>query len=481
VAPGPRVVWEPNPGPQTQFLASTATELLFGGAGGGGKSAGITALPTRWVHIPQFRALTLRRETTQLQDLIDKSWALYPRTFPGVRYNANEHAWTFPSGARLRFNHCKEESDKYDYQGQEFQLITFDELTHFTLTQYLEIASRLRSATPGLPRYLRSTSNPGGAGHAWVFTRWGAWLNPDFEAEGLVPRFAPDGRKLPPAAPGQVLWVLSTNEGEVYVPKGTPGAMSRQFIPALLKDNPKLLANDPNYEAKLNQLDPVRRAQLRDGNWLAATGKKLYFDRSWVGDPIDAAVLPPTLRWVRAWDLAATAPSKDYPDPDWTRGVKMALWGERVVVADVASTRNHPGEVDAFLLATAQADGPTCLQVVPQDPGSAGKTLAAHYQTLLRGYPVSVARPSQDKLTRFRPFSGFAAPPKRGVVVVRGAWNGPYFDELEAFEGKDKDRDDQVDATSDGFAHLAPPAAAAPDPGLSALPGGFDLDSLPAC
>ena len=429
----------------------------------------------RWVQIPQFRGLVLRRESTQLQDLIDKSWALYPRTFPGAKYNANEHTWTFPSGARLRFNHCKEESDKYDYQGQEFQLLVFDELTHFTLTQYLEIATRVRSATPGLPRYLRATTNPGGSGHQWVFERWGAWLDPKFEAPGLAARFDERGERVPPAQPGEVLWIAHSNDGEVYVPKGTPGAKSRQFIPALLKDNPKLLEQDPDYERRLDDLDPVRRAQLKGGNWLAETGKKLYFDRAWVEmvDPVD---VPAGLRWVRAWDLAATEPSPDNPDPDWTRGVKMARWNDGVLIADVKSLRGNPGAVDACLRNTAIADGPEVTQVLPLDPGAAGKIVLAHYQGLLMGYPVACARASQSKLTRFRPFSGYAAPPKRGARVVRAPWNGVYFDELESFEGKDGDRDDCVDSTSDAFNELADAPAPVAGSTLSSL--SFDDASI---
>lgn len=450
------VVWKPNPGPQTKFLASSAYEVLFGGASGGGKSAAIIAAGLRWVHVPYFRSLILRRETTQLQDLLDKSRALYPKVFPGCVFNANTNTWIFPSGARIRFNHCKEESDKYDYQGQEFQLVTFDELTHFTIGQYTEISSRIRSSGEGLPRYLRATSNPGGSGHEWVFKRFGAWLDPKFEAPGLPVRRNEHGERVPPAMPGQKLWiVVSKTDGEVYVPKGTPHALSRQFIPALLKDNPKLVENDPTYEAKIMQMDPVRRAQLLDGNWLAASGNKLYFNRKWV-TMVDAADLPGDLRWVRAWDLAATEPSTENPDPDWTRGVKMARWQDGVVIGDVASVRGNPGAVDAFLKATAAADGTGVTQILPLDPGAGGKIALAHYQGLLMGYPVTSARATADKLTRFRPFSGYAAPPKCGVSVVRAPWNVGYFDELEAFEGKDRDRDDQVDATSDAFNELSP-------------------------
>jgi predicted phage terminase large subunit-like protein len=450
----PPIIWRPNPGPQTQFLASSADEVLFGGASGGGKSAAIIAMGLRWAHVPAFRGLILRRETTQLQDLLDKSRALYPKVFPGVTFNANANTWTFPSGARIRFNHCKEESDKYDYQGQEFQLVVFDELTHFTSTQYLEIASRIRSASAGLPRYLRATSNPGGHGHEWVLKRFGAWLNPDFEAPGLAPRFGPTGERLPPVAPGEKRWVLATkNDGEVYVPPGTPDALSRQFIPALLKDNPRLLENDPTYQVKIMQMDPVRRAQLLDGDWLVKPGAGLYFKRSWV-HWLDAP--PDGLRWVRAWDLAAT-PKTDHNDPAWTAGVKIARWvrpeGVAYVIADARRTRAAPGHRDAFILDTAQGDGRTTRIALPQDPGQAGVDQVAAFKRLLAGYGMLFLRPSADKVERFAPFSAQASPPCQIVYLVRGAWNDAYLSELEEFP--DGSKKDQADATADGFAVVA--------------------------
>lgn len=439
------VIWKPNPGPQTRFLASTASEVLFGGASGGGKSAAIIAAGLRWVGVPQFRALVLRREATQLQDLIDKSWALYKRAFPEAKFNANDHTWTFPSGARIRFNHCKDEADKYDYQGQEYQLLIFDELTHFTQTQYLEIASRLRSSTEGLPRYLRATSNPGGKGHEWVLKRWGAWLNPDFEAEGLRPRLGVDGRKLPPAEPGEVLWVVPVEGGEAYVPEGTKGAQSRQFIPARLSDNPKLLEQDPDYARRLRDLDPVRRAQLEDGNWLIQPGAGLYFKRGWT-PVID--VIPSGGGAVRAWDLAATVVTKESPNPDWTVGVKFVSYPDGTfVVSDVTRLRGTPGDVEKHIKATAEVDGKGVQIRLPQDPGQAGKAQVAAYAKLLAGWSFQSFTVTGDKVTRFGPFSSQAQ--AGNVRLLRGPWNEFYIQQLEGFP--DGDHDDDADATSDAF------------------------------
>ena len=147
--------WNPQAGPQTEFFYCDADECLYGGAAGGGKSSGEVALPLRWVHRSEFRALILRRETTQLQDLLDKAAALYPAEVPGARWRGDILTWTFPSGAKILFGHCKDPGDWEKYAGHEYHLIEFDELTHFLLVQYREITKRVRSAAVGLPRYVR--------------------------------------------------------------------------------------------------------------------------------------------------------------------------------------------------------------------------------------------------------------------------------------------------------------------------------------
>jgi len=405
-------------------------------------------MPLRWAGHSDFFGLVLRRESTQLGNLLAKARKTYPRAFPGATFNGSENRWTFPGGATLRFNHCKEENDKYDYQGDEFQLVGFDELTHFTRSQYLEIATRIRSADPGLPRFLRSTSNPGGIGHEWVLERWGAWLNPDFEAEGLTVRRTPGGRRLPPARPGEILWVKRQGDRDIFVPRGTPRARSRQFIPAALTDNPALLREDPDYEVRLDDLDPVRRAQLKGGDWMVKPSAGLYFQRSWV-EWLDAP--PEGLRWIRAWDLASTPPAPG-TNPDWTVGVKMARWGDKVVVAHVARMRGGPGEVRAFIKSTAESDGKAGVVSIPHDPGQAGTDQASSYQSMLSGWTVIFSRPTGDKITRFGPFSAQASPPARNVALVRGTWTDAYCDELEGFP--DGLKDDQVDATSDAFNNL---------------------------
>lgn len=451
-APITNLDWTPFPA-QVPFLKLRTFEALYGGAAGGGKSDSLLLDATRYIgrgYGRNYKALLLRQSFPDLEkSLIDRSRELYPRL--GGKYREDKRVWRFPRGEGIFFGYLESDKDLLQYQGSAFQFIGLDELTHFSRYQYLYLFSRCRSSR-GVPCRMRGATNPGGPGHDWVFERWGYWLDPKH----------PD-----PAAPGEVRYFAPRDEGEERVPRGTmvllpgdkPGqevqAPGRTFIPAKLDDNPYLMA-DPTYRAGLAMLDPVTREQLRRGVWTKRKGKKLFFDRTWV-EIVDAP--PPGLRWARAWDFAATAVSKESPDPDWTRGLMVARWGRRVIYTDLKSLRAAPGGVEELLEETAKADGPAITQLLPQDPGAAGKTAAAHYQRLITaagGSARVILVSRKNKLTRFKPFSGFASPPNQGAVFVRGPWNDVVFDELEAFEGEDEgeSHDDIVDVVADGFNHL---------------------------
>ena len=77
------VIFKPNTGPQTDFLAASETDVLYGGAAGGGKSYAMLVDPLRYAHRAAHRALILRRSMPELRELIDKSRELYPKAFPG--------------------------------------------------------------------------------------------------------------------------------------------------------------------------------------------------------------------------------------------------------------------------------------------------------------------------------------------------------------------------------------------------------------
>lgn len=434
------VIWRPNPGPQTRFLSTRADEALYGGAAGGGKSSALVAMPLRWVDHPRFRGLLLRRDTTQLADLWDKAVEVYPRAFPGAKSDSSKLMWKFPSGARIWFTHCQYDDDVSRFDGQEFQFIGFDELTHFTRSQYVKINARLRGPAE-LPKITRSTTNPGGDGHEWVFGRYGPWLNPEHPTR---------------VEPGQALHYLKNDDGsETFVEKGTPKSRSRVFIPARLSDNPHV---GEEYAGQLNELDAVRREQLKNGNWLIKPGAGKYFNRAWWKF---ATMVPAAARGIRYWDRAATEQKTKGDDPDWTVGLRIWEYEWLYFIDDVVRFRGTPQTVEATIKATAMADGKRVTVGIEQDPGQAGKFEAEYYVRELAGWTVKTFPVMKDKITRAGPASSQVEHGNVFLVVQPGApprWLETFIQELEGFP--DAGHDDQVDTLSGGFAALRRPRPA---------------------
>ena len=248
---GKEVVFKPNDGPQTEFLAASEQEVLFGGAAGGGKSYALLADPMRYFNNKNFSGILLRRTNDELRELIWKSKELYPRAFPGAKWRERSSAWVFPSGAEFWLTYLERDEDVLRYQGQSFCYIAFDELTQYpTPFPWNYMRSRLRTTDPSLPLYMRATCNPGGPGHGWVKKMFidPAPFNTPFCATDLDT--------------GEVLkWGKNTLG---YDPE-TPLFM-RRFIPARLKDNPHLYEGG-QYQANLLSLPEAERRRLLDGDW----------------------------------------------------------------------------------------------------------------------------------------------------------------------------------------------------------------------
>ena len=277
---------------QAQFLLCDATEALFGGAAGPGKSSALLMAALQYVEVPHYSALILRRTYRDLAlpgALMDraKEWLMDT----DAKWNEIQHCWTFPSGAKVQFGYLESETDKYRYQGAEFIAILPDELTQFTETQYTYLNSRLRRPE-GFPIPLRlwGASNPGGLGHAWVKQRF------------IV-------------------------EGEKY---------GRVFIPAKLDDNPHI--DQATYIKRLQALDATTRKQLLEGSWDAAVGK--MFNRNWF-TIIEKTQAPIDIYKVRYWDLASTEPTKG-KDPDWSAGALVGMLNGQYYIFDLSHFQKTP-------------------------------------------------------------------------------------------------------------------------------------------
>ena len=248
------VIFKPNEGPQTAFLAASEREVLYGGAAGGGKSYAMLADPLRYITHPQFSGLLLRHTTEELRELVWKSQEMYPKIIPNIKWSERKFQWEVPGGGRLWMSYLDRDEDVLRYQGLSFSWIGFDELTQWaTPFAWNYMRSRLRTAAPDLPIYMRASTNPGNRGHSWVKKMF-----------------------IDPAPPGEAFWATDIETGETMTyPEGHSKAglplFKRRFISAKLSDNPHLAASG-DYETMLLSLPEHQRKQLLEGNWDIAEG-----------------------------------------------------------------------------------------------------------------------------------------------------------------------------------------------------------------
>ncbi|MBS0558441.1 MAG: phage terminase large subunit [Proteobacteria bacterium] len=167
-------------------------------------------------------------------------------------------------------------------------------------------------------------------------------------------------------------------------------------------------------------------------------------------DIIESAPTVEPLSAVRAWDFAATTKTEDN-DPDWTVGLKLHRTNDgHFIVLDVIRVRASPYKVEQLLLDTARTDGRDVLISLPQDPGSAGKSVASQFVRKLAGHHAEATLETGEKSLRA---SAVAAQVEAGnVSIVRAAWNAHFLEELREFPHGRKD--DQVDALSRAFWRL---------------------------
>lgn len=442
-------------GSQETFLSSRADIVFYGGEAGSAKTSGLVLEALRNHDVAKSGAIIFRRTSPQLEGP-GSLWELMREWYPhlGAKCKASPVLRaTFPSGATVQLGHLQYESNKEDHQGKGYSLIGFDELPHFSESQFWYLYSRCRSAS-GIKSYIRATMNPDPDSWVKKLIEW--WLDERGEyalpeRSGIVRYFYRIDDALE--------WGDSEEEIVARHPemKDDLGNQipptSFTYILGRLADNKILLSKDPGYRARLMALPLVERERLlgkgAGGNWAIRPAAGLYFKRPWFNKihrmPEDLTLV------VRAWDKAATQVTTETPDPAWTRGVKMGVTKSgRYVVLGVASLRGSVHENLEFQKATANRDGRSVKIGTWQDPGQAGKVEAALTKGWLAGYRVESIPAREDKLVYAGPYSTQVE--AGNVDILEGDWNEEYLKELERFpDGKFKD---QVDASSRAFMML---------------------------
>lgn len=373
---------------QFAMLCAGSKEALFGGKPGGGKSGFILMAACQYLDVPGYSALILRRTWPQLSKaggLIDMAhqWLAPWRDC----WNEQKRVWKMPKGGTLQFGHCEHENDKYNFQGDEYSSIFFDELTQFSESIYEFLLTRLRrKAGLDVPLRVRSASNPGGEGHQWVKKR--------------------------------------------FIKSSDPQCI---FVPSSLQDNPFL--DRDAYQKQLEEIrDPVLRRQLLEGDW-DAEGSGEFFKKEWFEVVYN---IPTPTTQVRSWDVAGTIKRKDGRKSDETVGV---LWSRDdktgfFYVLDVLRFRATPRVVEDTIERTMIIDEQTCktLTIEEKPPGEAGIEREEKRHKRFAGHWYRLEGSNRSKEERALAMSAAA---ERGLIKLyhrKGcSWIDGFLSELVLF------------------------------------------------
>jgi len=226
--------------------------------------AAIKNNPLRWGYSEGW-ALHLRRTLTRLGETIERAHRMFPLIDPDVDWNEKKSMFTFSSGFKYQFGHCKDRNDHTNYLGQQYSWVGFDELIEFLERQYHAICARCRSGDKVLMKMLkkRSMSNPK------LSDAKGESI--DVDDPMWVRRYFVD-----PAPQGNTII-----RKKVTLKSGEETYVRKLYLPATLYDNPdKDFVRQ--YEIELRSRPKHIQDAYLHGKWDSVVGS--YFEHSYNPD-----------------------------------------------------------------------------------------------------------------------------------------------------------------------------------------------------
>lgn len=192
----PPVIWRALPGSQALVMSCPCSLILYDGTRGPGKTDSQLMLFRKNVgrgYGPAWRGIIFDREYKNLDDLIQKSKRWFPQFKDGAKWlsSKSDYKWVWPTGEELLFRQMKREADYWNYHGQEFPYIGWNELTKQStpvlfdamfscnrssfvpaLHAPIDPQTGQRIHLPNIPLVVMATTNPYGPGHNWVKERF---------------------------------------------------------------------------------------------------------------------------------------------------------------------------------------------------------------------------------------------------------------------------------------------------------------------
>jgi hypothetical protein len=344
---GEDVVWAAQPGAQEAFLECPLPEVLLEGPRGGGKTDALLMDFAQHVgkvkkegekkgYGQDWRGILFRQTYKQLSDVILKTKKWFPRMFPSATFNSSDSRWNWPTGEILFLRYMERQDDYWNYHGQEFPWIGWEELTTWPSDEcYRVMMSCWRSPYPNIPLKFRATTNPYGCGHNWVKARFCL-----------------------PTLPGRMF-------GRTVRETGLP---ARAAIHSSLEGNQILLRAQPDYRENICAAarNPAELAAWLEGDWNIVAGgmfDDLWYPQFHVLPDIPLSKIPRRWKMDRSYDHGQSAPfsvgwwaeSNGEPIRVGKRLIG-ALPGDLIRVAEWYGWSGKPNE-GLRMLSTAIADG----------------------------------------------------------------------------------------------------------------------------